>query len=140
MALIDVLKIGMVMLEKGLNRVLVWFEDDGVATVALLMDDAVEITFDAEVLVALTAMGTTVRVVALREVKGLVRIGAMVVVFAIGRTESVEKELVEREVEVETTRLVVALSGTAEDEEIELLDVKVLEVVASGIETVIVSK
>ena len=42
--------------------------------------------------------------------------------------------------EVETTRLVVALSGTAEDEEIELLDVKVLEVVASGIETVIVSK
>jgi len=149
-ALIEVLKAGTAMTDEGNSRELVMFEVGALAIVVLPMGDMVETVIEGKVLVALTWTATTVKVVALAEAKGVDKIGATVDVFESVRTESVEEELAGQEAKVEAGALLDELTGTVEDERIELLeiavldvkvlDVKVLEVVGSGIETVIVSK
>lgn len=144
-ALIEVLKACTAMTDECNSRELVRLEDGALAIVMLPMGDMVETVIDVKMLVVLTGTGITVKVVALAEAKGVDKRGATVVVFEAVRTESVEEELAGREVKVEAGALLVELTGIAEDEKVELLDievldVKVLEVVCSGIETVIVSK
>lgn len=150
MALIEVLKAGTATMDEGKTRKLVRFEDGALAIVVLPTGDTLETVIDIKVLVALTGTGTTVKVVALADAKGVDKRGATVIVFDAVRTESVEEQLAGREVEVEAGALLVELTAIAEDEKVELLDIevldvkvldiKVLDVVGSGIETVIVSK
>lgn len=140
MVLIDVLRIGTAMLDEGMNRVLVRIKDDTLATVALLIDDAVEKAVDVEVLVALTWTGMVVKVVTMREAKEVGKVESTVVVFETGSPTSVDEALTERKVEVKAATLLVVLTGIAEDDNDEVLEVEGLDMVGSVIETVIVSR
>lgn len=93
-ALIEVLEAGTAMTDEGNSRELVRFEDGALVIVVLPMGDMVETVIDLKVLVVLTGTGTTVKVVALAEAKGVDKRGAtLVVVFEAVRTESVEEQL-----------------------------------------------
>jgi hypothetical protein len=63
----------------------------------------------------------------------------LLVVFKTGKTDSVDETLAEREVKVAALKALVVFEAIAKDEEVEVLVVKVLDVIGSGMDTVKVS-
>jgi hypothetical protein len=66
--LIAVLRAGTAIVEEANAKVLVWFANNVLMTVVLLDDGADEVAVEAAVLLALTGIGITVDIVALRDV------------------------------------------------------------------------
>jgi hypothetical protein len=63
-----VLRAGTAIVEEANAKVLVWFANNVLMTVVLLDDGADEVAVEAAVLLALTGIGITVDIVALRDV------------------------------------------------------------------------